>query len=248
MATPPPSIPLTAESRANEEYRADFEITDSGAGGLALLRRVEERTLNWVAEVTEAAERDESAPPEPHIESGELGDAGYAGFRLEAPHLRAPEFKLAVAVNLATAGGPVIIDVRSRFLDEGRTPPPELLTGPPRLALDLLAEFECRHGPARLSAAAQRVTAETARPFAAGQLLNPQRRLPLILVSQDAQGQAPVNPDWLQSRLAGLALVATYDAPAAHELLPLLDPSLRCYDGAVRLCQPEPAAAPGVGI
>lgn len=232
----------------SEEYRVDFEITAPGSGGLALLRRVEERTFDWIADLTAAhpASAPPGPPPDPQIESGELGDAGYAGFRLEAPHLRAPEFRLAVEINLATAGGPaapVAIEVRSRFLDAGRIPPPELLPGPPRLALDLLAEFECRRGPGRLSAAALRITAATARQFAAEQLLNPQRRLPLIAISQDAQGQAPVNPDWLQARLAGLALVAIYDAGAAHELMPRLDPALRCYDGAVRLCLPETAAA-----
>ena len=232
----------------NEEYRVDFEITAPGSGGLALLRRVEERTFDWIAALTAAhpTSAPPGPPPDPQIESGELGDAGYAGFRLEAPHLGAPEFRLAVEVNLATAGGPaapVTIEVRSRFLDAGRIPPPELLPGPPRLALDLLAEFECRRGPGRLSAAALRITAATAQQFAAEQLLNPQRRLPLIIVSPDAQGQAPVNPDWLQARLAGLALVATYDAGAASELMPRLDPALRCYDGAVRLCLPETAAA-----
>lgn len=253
MTAPEPSVPPAEaggvkDPGVHEEYRVDFEITAPGSGGLALLRRVEERTFDWMAELTAAhpAPAPPEPLPEPQIESGELGDAGYSGFRLEAPHLEAPEFRLAVAVNLATAGGPaapVTMELQSRFLDDGRIPPPELLPGPPRLALDLLAEFECRRGPGRLSAAALRVTAATAPQFAAELLLNPQRRLPLIIVAPDAQGQAPVNPDWLQARLAGLALVAAYDAGAASELMQRVDPSLRCYDGAVRLCRPEPDAA-----
>lgn len=168
-------------------------------------------------------------------ESGEFDELTFQRFQIELPHSRHPDFHLRLDVKLSTRGGPVSVSVQSRFVDMDT--PQELVTDPPPLVLDLFRDFECYNGPDRLSSRPMRVAPETAGEFAS-RIFDPARQLPILTISENWRRQTPINPNWLQQILAGLAEVTTYDSATADELRVRVGFQLACFNGAMRIYQP----------
>ncbi len=212
------------------EYKTEFSITGPESNEVPLFERV----CALVQERVEDLRNDEELLDE----SGEIEELAYRRFRIELPHGRNPDFRLSLEVKLSTAGGPVAVSVQSAFIDaEGPVPPPELIAGPPRLALELFREFECYNGPDRLSSQPVRLIRENVAEFV-NRIFAPGRRLPILAISENWRGQTPVNPNWLQQLLTGLAEVVTYNGETADELRRLVGFQLACFNGAMRLYQP----------
>ena len=221
-------------ARFSDEYCAGFSIVGPGATGSDLLERVSALTQDWFGSLSPG---DNSASP--ITDYDQVGELAYRRFQMELPHTVNPGFRLRIEIKLSTDGGPVSAQVESRFMDIGEEPiPPNLLAGPPSLIKQMFNGFDCRRGNDRLSAQPTKLTRDDAENFAFSRVLNPQRTLPIIAVSQDWQGNTPIAPGWLQERLAGLAEVATYDGNTAEELIRHLGSQLACYNGAVRIYQP----------
>ena len=140
---------------------------------------------------------------------------------------------------LATEGSEVEADVevRSAGGDYGEISPDALLAGPPSVVEALLEEFDCRIGGYQLAGKSQRISADTAVSYARDVILDAERYLPLILVSEDSEGSSVLDVDLLQVHLLGIAMVATCDDKAGWILNKELRPLL-CYDGAVRVYAP----------
>ena len=170
-------------------------------------------------------------------ESGEFEGLAYQRFQTEVPHSRNPELQLRLDVKLSTKGGPVSVAVQSAFMDADEPAPPELVAGPPRLVLDLFRAFECFYGADILSPGAVRVTPDSAEEFA-NRIFDHDRQTPILVMSENWRRQTPVNPNWLQQILAGLAEVVTYGTDTADELRRHVGFQLACFNGAMRIYQP----------
>lgn len=236
----PGSLPEKAEP-----YRISFSIGGPGEGGLELLECVETRVREWLVHRSQAPQFDSEVVEgtwsdddyEISIERGSLGDVGYASFKWECQDRRSPDFWLRLDVDLATNGGPVEASIESYFLEREDADPPDMLAGPPPIVHELLDAFDCYLGEERLANGVTRVSTDEVPAFAAGRILSPERRLPIIAVSQDGRGNTSVDLERLQRVLAGVAAVATYGS-AAVGLRDQLGWQLACYNGALRVYWP----------
>ena len=140
---------------------------------------------------------------------------------------------------LATEGSEVEadIEVRNTGGDYGQESPDALLTGPPAVVTTLLEGFDCRIGGYQLAGESHRINSDTAVSFARDVILNAERHLPLILVSEDSEGNKVIDADRLQAHLLGIAMVATCDDNVGWVLNKKLRPLL-CYNGTVRVYAP----------
>ena len=211
------------------EYRTEFSITGPEQAESPLFEQVCALVRNRVEDLQGDRELLE--------ESGEVEELAYQRFQIELPHGRNPDFRLRLTVKLSAIGGPVAVAVQSAFIETGKPPPPELIAGPPRLVLDLFRDFECYNGPDSLSTLPVRLAQEDAAEFAS-RIFDPTRRLPILAVSENWRRQMPINPNWLQQILVGLAQVVTYNGDTADELRHLVGFQLACFNGAMRLYQP----------
>ncbi|MBL8880485.1 MAG: hypothetical protein JNG88_15335 [Phycisphaerales bacterium] len=111
----------------------------------------------------------------------------------------------------------------------------------PGLVRTLIESLPCKNASVRLQRTARELSVGDLREFVSLSLANPQRALPVVVVSKDVFSEKPaVDPDDLADRLVGLAEVAvTADKWAGFQLTDELGTkSLSCYDGAVRLYWP----------
>ena len=140
---------------------------------------------------------------------------------------------------LATEGNEVEadIEVRSTGGNYGQISPDALPAEPPSVVGALLEEFDCRIGSHQLACKSQRIYSNTAISYTRDVILDAERKLPVILVSEDSEGSRVLNADGLQIHLLGIAMVATCDDDAGWILNKELRPLL-CYNGTVRVYAP----------
>ena len=212
------------------EYGTEFSVTGLGQEESNLFAQVCEYVQGWFNGLPNSNET--------MLDSGEFGELVYRRFRTELPHGRNPDVRVYLDVKLAKSEDRLSVSVRSYFLEDVLGPtPPELVAGPPTLVLDLFREFECHIGPDRLSAAPNRILPGNVPEFA-NRIFDPDRRLPFVAISQNWRRQTPINPNWLQSLLAGLAEVVTYDSETEEKLRDHIGFQLACFGGAMRIYQP----------
>ena len=221
---------MTAPTLAGD-YCTEFSITGPNQEESSLYAQVCNYVQGWFNGLPNSNE--------PVLDSGEFEELAYYRYRTELPHGRNSDVRVNLDVKLATIGEPVSVSVRSYFQESDSGPAPlELVAGPPTLVLDLFREFESRIGPDRLSSVPNRIFPGNAAEFA-NRIFNPDRRLPFIAISQNWRRQTPINPNWLQGLLAGLAEVITYDSDTEAELRGHIGFQLACFGGAVRIYQPS---------
>ena len=212
------------------DYRTEFAITGPGREDSALFVQACDYVQDWFAGLPNSNGQ--------ILDSDEFGELAYRRFRTELPHGQNSDVRVSLDVKLATSGERVSVSVRSYLLDGDSGPAPlDLVAGPPTLVLGLFREFECRIGPDRLVPGPNRILPGTAAEFS-NRIFNPDRRLPFVVISQNWRGQTPVNPNWLQGLLAGLAEVVTYDNETEEELRRHVGFQLACFGGAMRIYQP----------
>ena len=232
----------------SEYYRTVFSATKSGLSGVPLLESVQDAIQEWV--------RGDFGPGEPSSDSpgartggaGELSEIerrldgeSLATFRIkwERPDPDDEIGRWRMSVRLATEGADVEVDIEIQgsenrllgFRDECVAKLPSVPHG-------LLGEFDCALDGRRLAPKAERIEGggESAS-FIDSRLFGSERRIPLVVVSHDRDGNS-VDADGLQKNLLGLATVVSYDHRAAWDIARDIPRALRCYDGAVRLYSP----------
>ena len=142
-------------------------------------------------------------------------------------------------VRLATDGSAVAADIQLHATDSPDTDLALAPTAPPpSLIRTLIERFDCNVGPDPLTLNATRITADEADSFVKNELLNENRLLPLLAVTDPRDGNSVIDADKMQQELAGLARVFAYSHSAAWNVARDLPQSLWCYDGAVRLFAP----------
>ena len=223
-----------------EYYRTIFTIEDEDVTGLDLLDLGTYSIQDWFRDETGWPVSGDSGTledDEQKLEFGEArsGDLGRSWVVWERMADDVSDATWRLSVRLATAGGDLEADVEVRGLEDASSP--AFHADPPRVVHKLLSEFRCSINGRRLSTVARRVPVEDS-PTLLTELLDPARRLPTIVVSEEGNRGAPMDPDYLQRRLLGLATVYSYDHDVAWFISKDLPRALRCYDGAIRLYSP----------
>lgn len=228
-------------------YRTHFTIDGGDSHGLGLLNEVGGVVRDWAEEKygeplgeesTGRWERDDTAL---HIERGRLPETetGYWRLNLEHPDADADGFLWQVEIRLATTGDEIEIDTivqRTGNGDEG--PETSANAVRPRVLTTLAQRYDCKFGGERLSLDARQVTPENAHDFVYEDVFDPNRRMPLVVVSENRLGGIFISPNQLQSRLLGLAKVAAYDCKTSEAVNGELGDALGCWDGAIRVYRP----------
>ena len=228
------------------QYAANFIISGSdAASGVPRLRQVVGLVMEELQATTGAAA--------PDLEQGATAAGGYASISAERPYPMQPgqpELSVRLEARFCTAAdgdgdgdventAAVAAQISTRFISADGSDPPELLVGPPRLLREIVQRFPCRNGVSPVANAVARVTAADAADFTNAQLLNPQRTLPILVITERPQGGTAIDPERALSLLLGVAQVAHFDAngPAPGVA--------RCYNGSVRMYWPPGLQRPG---
>ena len=231
-----------------EYYRSVFSISQTDAGGARLLGSVRDAVREWVADDFGPRQLIDGESRKWTGGGGELSEIerrldgeSLATFRIkwERPDPDGEIERWRMSVRLATEGADVEADIEVRGSESGQPAPrPEYVAALPSIPHKILDEFNCRMDGRRMIAVAKRIDDDAeASAFVENDLLNPNRRLPLVVVSQNASARG-AGADLLQGRLLGLARVVWYDHNTAWRIARDMPRALRCYDGAIRLYAP----------
>ena len=232
----------------SEYYRAVFSATKDGLRGVPLLDSVRDAVREWIEGDFGAREQSPNAAGAWTGKAGELSvneyrleDENLAAFRMKwerpGPNDEAGRWRLSA--RLATAGDDVEVDVEVQGSENRRLGiRDEYAAKLPSVPRRLLTEFDCALDGRRLSTKAERIAGEDgAAKFIRKRLFAPERRIPLVVASENRDGRG-VDADTLQESLLGVATVVSYDHRAAWDISRDIPRGLRCYDGAVRLYSP----------
>lgn len=220
------------------QYKANFIIdgNDDAGAGVGRLRQV----VDLVMEELQAA----TGATAPDLEQGATTTVGYAGISAERPYPVPPgQPELSVRLEarfcaVADQDGDdgdrdaVAAQISTRFISADGSDPPELLAGPPRLLREIVQRFPCRSGVSPVANAVARITAADAVAFTNAQLLNPERTLPILVITERPQGGTAIDPERALALLLGVAQVAHFDASGPQGAV------APCYNGSVRMYWP----------
>lgn len=232
----------------SEYYRAVFSATKSGMNGVPLLDSVRDAVREWIEGDFGAREQSPNAAGAWTGAAGELSvneyrleDENLAAFRMkwERPDPDDEAGRWRLSARLATEGDDVEVDVEVQGSENRRLGiRDEYAAKLPSVPRRLLTEFNCALDGRRLSTKAERIAGEDgAAKFIRERLFAPERRIPLVVASENRDGRG-VDADALQESLLGVATVVSYDHRAAWDISRDIPRGLRCYDGAVRLYSP----------
>ena len=238
-------------------YRTHFVIDDEELQGIRLLDEVEGIVRHWAEERYGKALGDKLTGEWSHdnngvrisIERGRLEktQSGYWSLMLEHPDRNTDAIQWHVEFQCATAGrgidvGTVVqrIGATVKAKDRG------IGASRPNVLMTLSQRFSCKLGEEPVTTKAEQVTENDAKYFVSNKVFDPNRRLPLIVVSENRFGGVFMSADYLQSRLLGLARVASYTSSTARAVNKELGESLGCWDGTLRIyrpgCSPQDAS------
>ena len=227
-----------------EYYRTIFTISSEKGQGLGLLNEVELCVRQWAAE-----EFGDSYQEERRVWEGrkgtlrlydrKLNESGLSGLVWERRESDGLGSHWRLSLRLATDGNDIESDIEVQGVEsDGKAVPWEYMARPPVFLKTLVERFDCNVDGRPLKTTATQVPLAKADAFAKDELLNADRRMPLVVVSGKDAKTYSEEADRLQSQLIGVARVFNYDHDTAWNIAKDLPRSLRCYDGAVRLYSP----------
>ena len=224
-----------------EYYRTVFTIEDGDQSGMGLLTCVEASVREWGGDLTGLPIGGSLGTWEGNAQSLRVGaqhgkNMGYFWMVCERTSPEHEDERWRLGLRLATEGQDMEADIEVNGLES--TSSLEYRAAPPAIVQTLLSKFNCSVDGRRLHTASQKVLIEDA-PELIEEILNPQRNMPLIVVSENSTGLVSIDADHLQSRLLGIAVVYSYDHDVAWQFSKDLPRSLRCYDGTIRLFSPS---------
>ena len=145
-------------------------------------------------------------------------------------HLKADRDGCSMDFRLAARGDEVQATLEVRLSEEDARP-----AAAPRFLADLVNEFRCQVAGEEISPNPLRLTAETAPTFAEELVFNPERKLPLVLISGE---NGYPNSLLSSARLAGLARVVICPDALVDTMNTGLE-EFRCFRGTIRLYWPQ---------
>ena len=233
-----------------EYYKTTFSIDRSfgtpEVKGIALMEKVEDIVNEWAKGRLEepiedprtgSLEDDKGATY--HIDRGKIVPAGFCRLLLEHPDSGTDAMTWRADIRLATEGDGVDIEVEVRRIgDSNGSLGARANASRPRVIETLFREFKCSFDGQSLTAEAKSISPTHSDSFVNELVINPTRRMPIIVMTENRYGGVFMNANRLQTRLLGLANVFTYSADTARAVNELLPDWLGCWDGAVRIYRP----------
>jgi predicted flap endonuclease-1-like 5' DNA nuclease len=174
-----------------------------------------------------------------HVEwtllTGEAG--GLFGTWIDQPDAD-PLWRWRTYADLGVQHGAAWFRVRVQLYstEEGLLTVPHVGAGRPGVVRELVRELGIELDGHRLGPPID-VTRDAAEDYVAF-IEDPQRRLPIVAISADADGEPFIDPVRTADRLLGLAHVAALDDDGAWAVTKALGKRLSCYQGAVRIYWP----------
>ena len=222
------------------QYETCFTVSgNNGTVGVNLLREVTERITGELLSST-ADIADKGAPD---VETGSTETAGYTRISAERNYPADLQYRVRLEVRLCTRGDEIETEIRSRFLSIDNAAPPDYLAGPPRLLRFITGEFQCSSGLEAVSPRFRRIVKTDVETFVEESVLNPQRHLPILAVTEDQRGVPILDPDALQRTVLGVASVALLEKAAATEMTRHLGHWFTSANGSIQIlwpgCRPE---------
>ncbi len=227
-----------------EYYRAIFTISGEKRQGLELLDEVEFCVRQWAAEEFGDSYQEERGELEGRKgtlrpNDRKLNEAGFLSLVWERRESDGLGSHWRLSLRLATDGNDIESDIEVQGVEsDGKAVSWEYMARPPVFLKTLVERFDCNVDGRPLKTTAIHVPLAKADAFAKEELLNADRRMPLVVVSGKDAKTYSEEADRLQSQLIGVARVFNYDHDTAWNIAKDLPRSLRCYDGAVRLYSP----------
>ena len=214
------------------QFEARFSINrPDGQSGVTLLKEATER----IREELLSSATDEGAPD---VETGATGASGYTRISAERNYPSAPEHRMRLEVRLCTKEGGLDAEVQSRFLSTIDATPTHFLAGPPRLLQFIAGEFLCSVGLESVHSQFRRIAKADIKTFVKESVLNSQRRLPILAVSEDRYGTPSLDPDRAQRTLLGVASVAVLEKEATSEMTRHLGRWFSSANGSLQVLWP----------
>ena len=245
-----------------EYYEAHFTIDSQSDApnmlGIDLMKQVEGVVWKWAnehleepVEVVGTRDWKDAGGATLHVDKGQLDVSGFCRIVLEHPDTAVDTLTWRSDFRLATEGSGVDVEVEVRRMGEGD----EAIgtrgsASRPRALVTLFQEYECSFDGNKLTTESERIHQKASSSFVRDVLTNPNRRMPVVVVTENSYGGLFIGADNLQSRLLGLASVFTYDNDTARTVNYDLSDWLRCWDGAIRVyrpgCSPDDASRQNV--
>ena len=173
------------------------------------------------------------------VESDGTDSYGYALITCERPHPRMPQQQLQLEVRICEERErPVAVNVRCRFITADGQDPPELRAGPPRFLTTMAERFSCSIDGAELALQPVTIHADSVESFVQGEVFNGNRSLPLLVISEDDDGNVLLDPERAQRELLGLARVVRIPHNATEKYRQQVHHTLVTYGGAARWLWP----------
>ena len=229
-----------------EYFRTVFLVSKPDVFGIDLLRKVADSVEAWGKDCFGPCEFDDSRREFTgksgtlRIRRRELPEERLGISRLvwERPDPDDLTNRWRLSARVATDGLYVETDIEILGIETpNRALRDEYIAALPTIPAQLLEEFECRIGSARLTTTATEIAPDDVDSFLSDSLFGPERKMPLVVVSRDSSGRG-ADANRLQERLVGMADVVAYDHDTAWLIAKDLPRALRCYDGAIRLYAP----------
>ena len=170
--------------------------------------------------------------PAPDLEQGATASTGYAAISAEREYPGRPDLSVRLEARFCTGDDGVAIQMHTRFISADGSDLPNLPAGPPRLLRTIAERFPCHRGITPISNAVVTVSADDAAAFTTDHILNPDRTLPILVISADRHEQTAVDPQRALDYLAGIAQVAVFDNNGPTTGAPA------CFNGSIRIYGP----------
>ena len=217
----------------SSRYQTVFTILGDDTQGLALLDDVRDFVRNAIADQfgnpqSATADEGEWNNINGHLEI-DADRRDHSGF-FTLSWKRPDDWELRW--RLSTQGDAVEVDVQVVGPDgSGRT------AGPPRLLTDILERYTCRLHGEDLPYEAVRISRENANWYANSVVFNPDRRIPVVAISEQHQGGTGGKLDKALLYLRGVALIVT-TSDSDSRLINRGLGRLACSGGEIRVYRP----------
>lgn len=180
------------------------------------------------------------------LEANCAGSVGYAHFSGERSHPSLPAaVRLEARLCTLDEEPGVAVQILTRFISADGTDLPERAAGPPRLLDAIVERFQCRAGVTEIGTYPVELMANYAEAFAREHVFNPQRTMPILLITQNS-----IDPAQALRMLKGVAEVVHCVDNADQSLMH--HTNIRTYGGAARIywpgCEPGKNGRPPPGF
>ena len=216
------------------EYETGFTILEtSELAGAALLTDVSDRLESLLA-----GRRRDTSPISTEREVS--ASSGYAIIGADRLHPLDPEHTLRIQARLCTEGQAVTAQIRSRFISAEDSAPADLTAGPPPSLREMVDNYHCEIGTSHYRYRFGKEVFLVGDVPTARQVMsfinNPDRKVPVLAITEDSTGRTAIEPQDALDYLLGLALVVRFAGGTSSHIREATGKA--CYNGAMRFYWP----------